>query len=84
MAPERLHPSRSACAVGLPVMTHLRSKTRRASVTAIGVAERLGPTAPPTVYVHKDKRPQGSDRYTVDGQSHRYDGKCHTACQNVR
>lgn len=30
------------------------------------------------------KRPEKYDTYVVDGTSHRFDGKCHADCEDVR
>lgn len=69
-------------------MTKPRTRTsrRRVKDQPLGVAERVG-TAPPSAYVHGrtgHTRPAGADTYPLDGTEHRYDGKCHPECPNVR
>jgi hypothetical protein len=63
-----------------------RRKTRKDRVQVEGVATRLK-DAPPTRYVHGQTgavRPEKTSTYEIDGIRHRFDGRCHPDCENVR
>jgi hypothetical protein len=46
-----------------------------------GKPERLGPR---TYRYRGTGKPDGAKRYTIDGTEHRFDGKCHADCPDVR
>lgn len=58
-----------------------RRKTRRDRKAAVHPWVRARENQP---YAYKDNRPAPHHTYLLDGTVHRYDGKCHSDCENVR
>jgi hypothetical protein len=61
-----------------------KASTRRTQIKPIGVSERLG-DAPPTRYRYGGTgKTDGAKTYVVADQTHRFDGTCHSTCEDVR